>query len=634
MPNMMTVIDRNDPRVLELCRIKTIPPGTETDADRRSFQTILNDPDRTKIFPIAATWLSDGYVEEMKARALAATTAAPAGPSVAEPAPITTIAAPAPKAARGRSKKKVADKVEARLTTKRTQKAEKKAEKKAKTSAETPRTEDSINDDKAMLALNERNWTRVVRLKLNHTDPLWRPDGGDTDAGNGERFEAMLREQLIFTKTRGWLFFDTRRWTGGEEYAQRAAVDVAKSIRAEANIPGLAPDDRLRIVKHARESLSDRSIGSMLHRAETTPDIWFKEENLDNDPFLLNTQNVTIDLRTGEAHTHNPGDYITRITACDFNLNATSKLWEAFLEEATRGEEGLAEFLQRAVGYTLTGDIREDRVFVLHGPGGTGKSTFIGAIRKMMGDYARTMRAETLTEKGGGGHNEDVAVLAGARMVLAVEADEQSRMREGLLKHLSGGDEMSASRKNKPVFLFAPQLKFWLATNHIPKVRSDDTGTWRRVTKITFTHIPASVDPTLRAKLREPEHQRAILAWAVRGAMAWWKDAERGIPLRIPESVIEATEEMRRSVDGWGGFAAEWLTFMPGETQARTLHGEVMDAYWQYCDEVKIERDYRLGTQAIASKLRDSGATPTRLKLGGKVQRGYTGLLVNKEPSI
>jgi P4 family phage/plasmid primase-like protien len=478
----------------------------------------------------------------------------------------------------------------------------------------------------ALMQMNEAKLTREARLKPKRTQPDLH--FSLDDIGNGRRFESRYSDALMWTETRGWVVFDHKRWAKGTQYAERAAEETVESILNELQDPVLTDEERKQYLRHAHTSASTSSISSMMKRASVQPKIYMEEAAFDANPFLLNVQNGTLNLMTGELAPHDPRDMMTKIAACDYDPDARSDKWERFLEEATRGQDGLLEFLERAAGYTLTGDTREDKIFVLHGVGGTGKSTFVGSLRAMMGDYGRTMRAETITEKAGGGHNEDVAVLAGSRMVLAIETDESSHMREGLIKSLSGGDEITASRKNKPVFQFYPQLKLWLATNNMPKLRSDDSGSWRRVLKASFTHVPDRPDPTLRDTLRQPKHQRAILAWAVRGAQRWWADAARGTPLRVPESVREATELMRRSMDGQAEFFATYLMF--GGAKTFTPIADIMAAYNSYAEQAGVHPRYRLGMYSMNRALQNQGAVATRAYVGGKQVRGFSGVVLEQ----
>ena len=245
-------------------------------------------------------------------------------------------------------------------------------------------------------------------------------------------------------------------------------------------------------------------ISAMLKEAESSPKIRALSVDFDRDPWLLNVQNGTIDLRTGQLRVPRREDLITRVIPIDYDPDARSELWDRFIAEQIPDQE-LAAFIRLAAGYTLTGSTQEDAIFLAHGEGGTGKTTLVETIKEAMGPYAGSVRIEALTSAGRspGGHSEDIAALAGLRMVTAVEASEDERLREGLVKHLTGGDTLRASLKHKPSFEFRPNFKLWMATNEAPYVRSDDSGAWRRLHKLPFTSKRKKSD--VKDQLKRPD---------------------------------------------------------------------------------------------------------------------------------
>jgi putative DNA primase/helicase len=439
-----------------------------------------------------------------------------------------------------------------------------------------------------------------------------------TDLGNAERLCARHGSELRWCEELGWLGWDGQRWITGEVQAQRLAVETVRSIYKEAR-DAVDSDQRKRLGEWAARSEAAPRVAALLSLARWQPPIYVAATDLDADPTLLNVANGTIDLRTGELREHQQEDLCTKLAPVEYDPDAESALWGQFLEQATAGQPGLAEFLCRAVGYTLTGSVQEDRVFVLHGPGGAGKTTFAGTVRAMLGDYAGSVRIEALTDRGGsGGHNEDVAVLAGRRLVLAVEASESDRLREGLLKTLTGDDQVPASRKFKPVFFFTPQFKLWLATNHVPRVRSDDSGVWRRLLKLPFLNVPTTPKANLRRQLRSAMHQRAVLAWAVRGCLEWQRDG-----LQPPESVLAATSDLRRSMDDLAEFFEDRCEFGP---ELRATSQEVRDAYATWAVAQGVPLRFQVAPNQLAAALRERGCEERR----DNKRRGWWGVRLRR----
>jgi putative DNA primase/helicase len=249
----------------------------------------------------------------------------------------------------------------------------------------------------------------------------------------------------------------------------------------------------------------------------------------------------------------------------------------AFLEHAMGGDGELVVFLQRALGYSLTGSTREQCFFLLHGPTKTGKSTFINTARTLLGDYARQAEASTFLHKEKSEVRNDLAMLAGVRLVSAIETDKGKKLAEALVKQATGKDPITARFLFEELFEFLPQFKVFLATNHAPKMDSQDDAIWERVHRIPFeVHIPKhDRDKDLDAKLQG--ELPGILAWAVRGCLAWQRDND----LLVPQRVTEATQELREEMDDIGTFLKDACLLGKPETyktQAKTL----LDAYHRW----------------------------------------------------
>jgi putative DNA primase/helicase len=268
----------------------------------------------------------------------------------------------------------------------------------------------------------------------------------------------------------------------------------------------------------------------------------------DAHEWLLNTPGGVLDLRTGDLQPARPDLYLTKCTAVTPGGDAPT--WRRFVDWATGGDTDLADFLQRVAGYALTGSTREHALFFLHGTGGNGKSTFLGTLTEILGDYAVTSPVDTFTASNGERHPTELAMLRGARLVQSQETEEGRRWAESKLKALTGGDPIAARFMRGDFFRFRPEFKLIIAGNHRPHLRSVDEAIRRRFHMVPFAQriSDARRDEELPEKLRR--EWPGILQWAVDGCQ-WWLE----VGLRPPESVRAETEQYLEAEDSF----AAWL---------------------------------------------------------------------------
>jgi putative DNA primase/helicase len=371
-----------------------------------------------------------------------------------------------------------------------------------------------------------------------------------TDLGNAARFIHRHGENLRYCWPWGkWLVWDGRRWIkddSGEVY--RLAKETVASIYQEA---AAAPDEEARkaLAKHAVRSEAGSRIKEMVDLARS--DVPVMPDELDASADLLNTESGTVDLRTGELQEHRREDLITKIAPVEYRPDAAAPAWAAFLERVLPSEE-LRGFVQRAGGYSATADTSEQCMFINHGGGANGKSTFQEAITAALGDYAMRAPTEMLLTRRTGGIPNDVARLKGSRFVAASETEEGRRLAESLIKDLTGQDTITARFMRAEFFDFRPTHKLWLSTNHKPEIRGTDNAIWRRIRLIPWsvTIPPAEQDKKLLATLRH--ELPGILAWIVRGCLDWRREG-----LQAPDEVRKATGEYRAEMDVLAGFISE-----------------------------------------------------------------------------
>jgi len=376
-----------------------------------------------------------------------------------------------------------------------------------------------------------------------------------TDLGNAIRLVTRHGADLRYCHPyKRWLVWNGNRWLLDEtEEHVRRAKDTARAMWQEvAKIT--EADERKRAMSWAHRSQNAGQLRNMVSLAQSEPGIPVAPDDLDADPWLLGTPNGALDLRTGRLRAAERSDYITKQTTVGYDAEATAPTWDRFLARVLPDAD-VRRFVQRAVGYSLTGDTSEQVLFLCYGTGANGKSTFIELIRQMLGDYGQQAAPEMLLVKQGGGISNDVARLKGARFVATVETAEGRGLNEALVKQLTGGDTVTARFMHAEFFEFQPVGKLWMATNHRPQIRGNDDGIWRRLRVVPFTErIPEDErDPGLPEKLRA--ELPGILNWALAGCREW-----RASGLAAPAIVRAAVEDYRSDMDVVGAFLAEWCT--------------------------------------------------------------------------
>jgi putative DNA primase/helicase len=449
------------------------------------------------------------------------------------------------------------------------------------------------------------------------------PDGeiNDTDLGNARRLIRNYgREVRYAPHLKGWFRWDGRRWAHDlDGQVHRYAHATAQSILTEA--AGLTDrEDAKKRTAWSFKSEAARQLDAMVRIAERLRGVPISSFELDADPWLFNALNGTIDLRTREIRPHEPKDLLTKLAPVVYDPDAQDDRWDAYLESAIPDGE-LREWVQRGAGYTLTGLTIEELLFFVHGPTRAGKSTFLEAFKACLGDYARNADFETFldSKRGAGSATQDIARLAGARLVASNEIDEGRKLAEGLVKTLTGGDTITARFMYSPDFEFSPAFKLWLAANHKPKVRHGDDAIWRRIRLVPFVHPPAKPDSGLKAYLsHNPKARSAILRWAVDGCAAW---QERG--LRTVAAVREATEAYRAEMDPLAEFFADHCAFGDHETHW-VISADLRKAYEEWANEQGIRRT--LSPNHFSELLDGRECHSDRRRIAGKPTRIWRGL--------
>lgn len=400
-----------------------------------------------------------------------------------------------------------------------------------------------------------------------HSHPVRDPDRALTDLGNAARFARDHGDVVRYCPALGWLTWDSARWRRDETgEVERRARDTVRSIHSEA-ARELDSARRREVSRWAIDSESLRRIQAMLSLARSELGIAMSASVFDRDAWALNTPSGVVNLRTGHVSAPDSACCITKVASTFYSTaEDTAPQWLTFLDQAMAHDLEMVEFLQRAVGYSITGDTSEQVLFLLHGTGANGKSVFLETLRRVLGDYAINAAAETFLTKPAGSIPNDIARLHGARFVTAVETEDGRRLAEALVKQMTGGDTITARYLHREFFEFVPTFKVWLATNHKPRIIGTDYAIWRRIRLIPFTVTiePTARDPRLVEKL--VAEARGILSWAVQGCLLWQQCG-----LAPPRQVVMATDTYRDENDSLGAFIADECVTVAG-LQGRGLY--------------------------------------------------------------
>jgi putative DNA primase/helicase len=399
-----------------------------------------------------------------------------------------------------------------------------------------------------------------------------------TDTSNGFRLVREHGKDLRYVSAwKKWIVWTGKQWKMDDGcLVHDRGLQMIRGIYDEL----LKTDDyrdRLEIEKYAMQAESVRRRKAFIEAASWIPEMNVTTSDVDTNPWLLNTKNGTVDLKTGEFREHQREDMITKIANVEYDAAADCPVWKQFIREIMNCNAELILFLQSAAGWALTGDTSEQTMFILFGSGANGKSTFLNTLMRLLGDYSVATPTETFMKRNGDQISNDIARLRGTRLVTTTEAEQGKRLSEPLIKQITGNDALTARFLYGEFFDFVPTFKVFMATNHKPLIKGTDYGIWRRIKLIPFTTTitPDKQDKHLDAKLLA--EGPGILNWLIEGTRRW---LEKG--LVAPAEIKNATEEYRNEMDALGNFIKECCVQNAGVT---VRVRELFRAYQEWCEE-------------------------------------------------
>jgi len=372
-----------------------------------------------------------------------------------------------------------------------------------------------------------------------------------------------------------WLAWDGTRWQPSPGHAERIAMGLSSFIFAEA--AGTTDDDEATALRRwAMRSESTQVILRTIRLAQSNSTFMVPAERMDANNWTLNCANGILNLKTGEVTAHRRDALMTKVSHVSYQEESECPRWLEFLDTIFDGKRDLIDFIQRALGYCLTGSVQEQVMFLCHGGGSNGKTTFVRVVQHVLADYATQIDSSILMTNKGEQHPTGLTDLKGKRFTGAAESDRGRQLAEAMIKQLTGDDIITARRMRKDFIRFMPTHKLWLLVNHKPIIKGNDEGIWRRLMYVPFTVTiqEEKKDRDLIAKLQKEAD--GILRWMVEGCLQWQQQG-----LNPPRIVQEEVENYRDDMDLLKDFFEDVCTVAPG---LRVTKRDLFEAYKDWCE--------------------------------------------------
>ena len=466
-----------------------------------------------------------------------------------------------------------------------------------------------------------------------------------SDAGNAAVFSRIYQKDLIFADALGWLWWTGKKWERDDHKATEWAISLSERMLKEAGKAHreallaqaeakakyaengeLADGEALKeaeeaaaktkaFLTHAKNTRNAIRIKNMLELSK--PALVIKADKLDANPFDLNTPAGIVNLETGRIRPHERAAYCSKITLASPGKKGID-MWSDFLSTITCRDDSVRGFLQLVAGMSLIGAVYQEGIIIAYGGGRNGKSTAFNAIGEALGDYTGSIDIKTITTDRAN-KGASLATLRGRRLVITGELEEHQRLSVATLKQLASTDKLVIEEKFRQPETVTQTHTLVLFTNHLPRVGSTDSGTWRRLIVVPFNAtIPAGSGVQNFADLLVKEAGGAILSWAVEGAVNFVRN---GFKLDVPDVVAEATEEYRQRED--------WLNNFIGERCVKEPNSRVgaAELYREYRDWAEATGDYVRRLNDFTVAMEAAGFQ----KIAPKNKRTWIGLRIDLE---
>lgn len=427
-----------------------------------------------------------------------------------------------------------------------------------------------------------------------------------TDTGNAHRLFDKFGNIIRYSYNRKkWFYWDGKVWRADDSGEIKKLADVIVEDIKNEGYKEQDEDIQESLLRWANRTASSKGKENMIKECQHLNGIPASPDDFDSFPDYLNCQNGIVNLRNGELMPHDANFMMSKICFSEYDASGKKpELWLKFLDDVTNGNKELQEYIQRCIGYSISGSNREQCAYFLYGMGNNGKSTFLDTIADLLGGYSSNAQPETIMMKkfGGDSANSDIARLKSARLVTCEEPTEGVRLNEGLLKQLTGGSKITCRFLYGDEFEYTPEFKIWVATNHKPVIRGTDVGIWRRIKLIPFeVNIPKEkVDKNLKWKLRKEFPQ--IMKWAIDGCIKWQKQG-----IVEPACVLDAVKEYKHEMDLLAGFIDQCIE-IDYDCDDKVIASDLYKVYAKWAKENKeFEMSSKKFFTEISNKLPDKG---------------------------
>jgi len=424
-----------------------------------------------------------------------------------------------------------------------------------------------------------------------------------TDATNAARLAREHGRDIRYNSAwKKWIVWNGKFWETDESGAlvHEKGLEMVRNIYDELSKTN-DYRERMEIEKYGMLSESVRRREAFVKAAQWNSILNIKSDELDPDPYLLNVQNGTINVLSGEFREQRQEEMITKIANAVYDPGADCPLWKQFIREIMDYETDLVNFLQTAVGWALTGNIEEQTMFILYGSGANGKTTFLNTILFVLGDYALATPTESFMKKNADQNTNDIARLRGTRFVTTTEAEQGRRLSEPLIKKITGNDQITARFLYGEYFNFTPTFKIFMATNHKPVIKGTDHGIWRRIKLIPFTTTISEEKQDKALELKLKQEVSGILNWLLEGTARWRKEG-----LIAPAAILNATDEYRGEMDVIGNFLKERCI------QGKEVSIRIRELYKAYADWCDDNKEHAVNERFFSMRLKEMGFEQNR----------------------
>ena len=448
----------------------------------------------------------------------------------------------------------------------------------------------------------------------------------NTDAGNRNRFVSAYKDELCFVvETKQWLEKRGMVWVPATPGSLQArALSITHQIEADAN-EVQDPNIKAATLSWVKRSQSCSKLNAMISMSSKWPAMEVRSNQFDSAIHKLATDNAVVNLASSQCSDQIENPFWRRKANAKWDENAECPKFSLFLEEVFCGDPDLIDWVQLALGYSITGSTDEQVMFLAYGNGANGKSTLLELVKEIIGDFAQVANINEFMSKDKHGIRslEQVAVLDGVRLAIASEIEGNGQLNEALMKRLTGGDTLTAARLHQSQFTFKPQFKIWMLVNYLPRSQDNSDGFWRRIRVIPFNAKFIGNKRRIDLKQQLLEERDGILNWLVTGARRWHARQlqQGGSGLGTCQAVEDATAAFRRKNDPLRDFLDACVTYNPS---GKVPAGALYEAYRNWSEFNALGRT--LSSASFAQNLQSQGFHKKRTSNGIH----YSGLELNK----